>query len=243
MAPTHAAVAVASVVAVHSSVQDSALIRRAAALLVQIQPHKKSKKVVCELRAQLSQEQLDRESRNLNHWDAHAPQFLAGIVRQARLARLHRYRDTEAFRKNKHTQLMRVAQLIVGDCAAAEIVTAETYRELLTGIATIAGAFTAQICNARNYLEADAYRTGKLVPLQEAFARSYEGAEAADDEDGLVVEPLSGRLADGDPLDILVAREEEEERQRMLVAAKEDPRWRFIKRKNWAKPLLENVPN
>ncbi len=243
MAPTHAAVAVSPVVAVESVDLDAALIRQAAALLVRIQPCKKSKKVICELRSRLEKEQFERESHGLNHWDKHAPKFLADIVRQARVDRLRRYRDAEAFYKAAHTRLVRVAQLIVGDASAAEIVASETYRELLTGSATVAGAFTALICNARNYLEADAYRTGKLAPLDEAFVVACGNGDYGDDEDALMLEPVSGQLEELDPLDILIAREEEQERRRMVATAQEDPRWRYIKRREWAAPLLGNVRN
>ena len=212
-------------------------------LLIRIQPHKKSKKVVHDLRTQLEKEKIERESRGLNHWDEHAPQFLARVVRTARRDRLRRYEEAEAFYKAKHKRLVRVAKLIVGDSAAAKIVAAETYRELLSGSATIAGAFTALICNARNYLEADPYRAGKFVPLEEAFAPSSESSDGSDDGDGLILEPMSYHLEDRDPLDILIAREEEEERRRMVTAAKQDPRWRYIKLRDWAAPLLGDVRN
>ncbi|MBI5247550.1 MAG: hypothetical protein HY923_10240 [Elusimicrobia bacterium] len=247
MAHLHNAVVVASAVAsaaVADSTRDVELAHRAAALLVRLKPCLDPEKVVHELLRQQRVEKLSRESRNLNHWSEHAPKFLALIVRQARLDRLRRYQEAEAFYKARHREIVRFARVIIGDSAAAEIVASDTYRELLEGAASIPGFFTALVCNARDYMKGEVYRREKFVPQDEAFTASFgsadvEGAEAEVPS----FEPISQRLDDQDPLEILLAREEKEERKRMLKNAKQDPRWRFFKRKKWAQPLLGNVPN
>ncbi len=240
MAPMYNAVVVPT--AVDSVKLDIELSQRAAALLVHLQPRKDSVKVVHELLGQLEAEKLAREARGLNHWSEHAPKFLSLIVRQARRDKQRRYQEAEAFCKARHSEIVRFAQAIVKDRESAEIVASETYRELLEGGATIPGFFAALVCNARNHLAREAYRRGKFVEIQEALAPNIGTSDNPDaGADWLIVEPPSSRLEDQDPLDILIAREEEEERQRMLTAAKKDPRWRYIKRRDWAAPLLGDV--
>lgn len=240
MAPTH----IVAASAVDSVNQDVELSHRVAALLVHLQPRKNPERIVHELLDQLKTEKLSREARGLNHWSQHAPQFLSGIVRQARREKERRYQEAAAFYKTRHREVLRFTRAIVMDDAAAETVASDTYRELLEGSATIPGFFTALVCNARNYLEAAAYRRDRFVPVDEAFTPSFsivdnEGGEGAI----LLLEPMSHRLEDQDPLDILIAREEEIAHRQMVAVAKEDPRWRYIKLRDWAAPLAENVRN
>ena len=239
MAPTHTVVAA---VAVHP-VRESELIRRVAKLLVRIQPHKKTKKVVIDLRNRLETERREREAAGLNHWSEHAPHFLASVVQQARAERLRRHAEAAELRRTKHAQIVRVAALIVGDVSAAEAVASETYRELMLGIATLPGFFQALICNARNYLAADLYREGRFVSLEDAFLPAFAGVGEPDVDGGecISTEPASLRSNDQDPLDILIAREDAVEREQLVQKAKEIARWnrdfRWIRAKDWAKDL------
>ncbi len=238
----HNAVAVAS--SVDSISRDVELSHRAAALLVRLKPCLDPEKVVLELLSRQRVEKLAREFRGLNHWEEHSPKFLAQIVRQARQDRLRRYQEAAAFYKSRHREIVRFARAIIGDSAASEIVASDTYRELLEGAANIPGFFTALVCNARDYMEGEAYRRGKFVLVDEAFGPSFGGADVEGGEGEIPsFEPLSHRLEDQDPLDILIAREDETVRRRTVVAAKQDPRWRYIKRRDWAAPLLGNVRN
>jgi len=251
VAHLHNAVAVAPAIAtsvaaaaVADSTRDVELAHRAAALLVRLKPCLDPEKVVHELLRQQRVEKLARESRNLNHWSEHAPKFLALIVRQARLDRLRRYQEGEAFYKARHREIVQFARVIIGDSASAEIVASDTYRELLEGGATIPGFFTALVCNARDYMEGEAYRRVKFVPQDEAFAPSFGTADTEGGEGEIPsFEPMSQRLDDQDPLEILIAREEQAAHRRTVVAAKQDPRWRYIKRRDWAAPMLKNVRN
>lgn len=251
MAHLHNAVVVSSAIAsavaaaaVAESTRDVELAHRAAALLVRLKPHLDPEKVVHELLRQQRVEKLSRESCNLNHWSEHAPKFLAQIVRQARVDRLRRYQEAEGFYKARHREIVRFARVIIGDSAAAEIVASDTYRELLEGGAAIPGFLTALICNARDYMEGESYRRGKFMPVDEAFSPSFGSAEMDGGEGDIPsFEPMSQRLEDQDPLEILIAREEHAAHRRTVVAAKQDPRWRYIKRREWAAPLLGNVRN
>lgn len=242
MAHSHAAVVVSS--AVDSLAQDIELSRRAAALLARLKPCLDPEKVAHEMLDRQRAEKLERESRGLNHWDEYAPKFLARLVRQAREERLRRYQEAAAFYKAKHREIVRFARAIVGDSEAAEIVASDTYREVLEGSIPLAGFFTALVGNGRNYLARQSYRRQNFVSLDEAFTPSFGGADMEDEEgEAPSFEPVSRHLEDQDPLDILIAREEEEARRRLVSAAKEDPRWRYIKRRDWAAPLRGNVRN
>jgi hypothetical protein len=239
MASTHNAVVVASVAAVDSYNLDVALAHRAAALLTFLQPRKTSELAVYELLDQLGKEKLERESRGLNHWDKHAPQFLSRIVRQARQDKRRRHQEAEAFLRAKHREAVRFALAIVGSTSAAEIVVAETYRELLEGGATIPGFFPALVCNGRDYLDSQASHQRRFAPLEEALPPSWSS-----EEDGPVfatADPISHRFDDQDPLDILIAREEEIARERQIQKAKEIARgcrkYRWVRAKNWAQEL------
>ncbi|MBI3566375.1 MAG: hypothetical protein HY079_14360, partial [Elusimicrobia bacterium] len=159
MAPTHNAAAVK---------YDVQLARRAAVLIGSLEPRRKPEEVVTELLAQLACEKVSRESRGLNHWDAHAPKFLGALVRRSKAARSRRHREAESFYKAKRREALRFAQVIVGDFAAAEAVTAETYRELLEGGTTSSLFFSALVGNARNYLEGQAKRNDTFQPFEAA---------------------------------------------------------------------------
>lgn len=241
MAHTHIAVAASS----ESVQQDAALAQRAAALIAVLQPRKHSEKVVHELLGRLRTEKLTREARGLNHWSEHAPKFLGGIVRQARHEKRRRYQETEAFYKARHREIVRFARVIVQNDSGAEAVASDTYRELLEGAATIPGFFAALVCNARDYMEGEAYRRGKFVSRDEPVMPNFGGGETPDGDGGDTpsFEPASDRLEDRDPLDILIARDEADAQQRMVSRAKADPRWRYIKKRDWAAALLENVRN
>ncbi|OGS00251.1 MAG: hypothetical protein A2V88_12195 [Elusimicrobia bacterium RBG_16_66_12] len=242
MAHTHNAVAVAS--AVDSIGRDVELAHRAATLRVRLKPSLDPEKVVHELLSQQRVEKLAREFRGLNHWEEHAPKFLARVVRQARQDRLRRYQEAEAFYKAKHREIVRFSRVITGDSAAAEIVASDTYRELLEGSITLAGFFAALVANGRNYLARRSYRQGKCVPLDEAFTPTFGSTDMEGGEgEAPSFEPISHRLEDQDPLELLIAREEETTRRRLVAAAKEDPRWRYIKRRDWAAQLSGNVRN
>ena len=229
MAPTHNAVAVQSVEF------DIQLARRAAVLIGSLQPRRKPEQVVVALLEQLKQEKLTRESHGLNHWDAHAPRFLRGLILQARVDKLRRHREAEEFYKAKRREALRFARVIVGNSAAAEAVAAETYRELLEGGTTSGNFFSALVGNARNYLEGEARRQERFQPL--------EIAGEAEREDGasFTHEPLSHHFEDQDPLEILIARENQEETHRQIEAAREiaqsDWRYCWIGQKKWGREL------
>lgn len=231
MAPTQTAVAVSS---------DARLAHRAAALIGSLQPKQKPERVVADLLDRLQREKRTREGLGLNHWEAHAPRFLGAIVRQARAARRKRHQDAEAFYKAKRREIVSYARAIVKDPAAADIVAAETYRELLEGGASLSHFFLALTANARDYLARQGYQRERFASLEDSIQMTGLGLETdGAEEGGTTFEPLSHHLEDQDPLEILIAREEAAEHSALVAQAMRDPRWRFIKRKKWAKPLRE----
>ena len=233
MAPTQTAVAVPSV---SSDVQ---LARRAAVLIGSLRPRQKPEHAVADLLERLQREKQQREAHGLNHWDAHAPRFLGALVRQARAEKQKRHQEAEAFYKAKRREILSFARAVVGDAPAAEVVAAETYRELLEGGATLSHFFMALAANARNHLARQSYQRERFSSLEESFdatAGELHAFEAAEGERASF-EPLSHHREDQDPLEILIAREEEQERAQLVAQAKQDPRWRFIKRKKWAQQL------
>jgi len=239
MAPTHNAVAVQSVQF------DAQFAQRTAVLLGSLQPRLKPEQAVAELLACLAKEKVDRESRGLNHWNAHAPRFLGGLVRQARNEKRRRHQEAETYFRAKRREILSYARAVVGDAAAAEVVASETYRELLEGGTDASHFFMALAGNARNYLARQAYQREKFTSWEETVGSEGSYPEGMDKEEGNIqaFDLHSSRHEDQDPLDILIAREEEQERQKLIASAKKDPRWRYIKTRDWAAPLRENVRN
>src|ERR1035437_3519705 len=137
MAPTH------NTVAVYSANLDAQLAQRTVMLIGVLRPRRRADQVVAELLDQLKLEKLDCESRGLNHWGEHAPRFLRGLVRQARAEKRRRHQEAVDFDQVKRREVLRFARAVVGDSAAAEIVAAETYRELLEGGTTVGQFFMA----------------------------------------------------------------------------------------------------
>lgn len=229
MAPTYNAVAAQSVQF------DAQLARRAAVLIGSLQPCRKPEQVVVALLEQLKQEKIARESRGLNHWDAHAPRFLRSLILEARVEKRRRHREAEEFYKAKRREALRFAHVIVGNSAAAEVVAAETYRELLEGGTTSGNFFSALVGNARNYLKGEARRQERFQPLEAA------GEAECDSGANFTHEPLSHHFEDQDPLDILIAREDQEETHRQIEAAREiaqsDWRYCWIGQKKWGREL------
>jgi hypothetical protein len=112
-----------------------------------------------------------------------------------------------------------MAKRIVRNEPAAQEVVAETNFEFLTGKFPNEGCyFLALNRNARDFLRRRRNEWGKSVPI-----------ETASDE--LSLSPLFSLTEDHDPLNFLIEREEREEINRLVEAAKKDPRWLYIKRR------------
>ncbi|TBR17693.1 hypothetical protein EPO15_16350 [bacterium] len=146
-----------------------------------------------------------------------APRVVEELLAEV-LAQSKRRAEVEAFIKSVHDKALRTAGRALERDEDAQDALAETYAKLLAGKT-----------EPRHF-----FRSLNQTIIDRIRARRRE-ARLEDLETG--DEPCSGRLDDQDPLDILIHREDEEERQRMLAAARRDPRWRYIKHRTWAAPL------
>jgi hypothetical protein len=84
------------------------------------------------------------------------------------------------FPEGRPHEVLSFARAVVGDFAAAEIVAAETYRELIEGGTTVSQFFMALVANARNYLARQAYSERssplwKKLSARRAVARMHSG--------------------------------------------------------------------
>lgn len=151
-----------------------------------------------------------------------APQHPSEVVAElfADLSRRSREEAHSAFLAANHARAVAFAQEILGDRAEAEDAVSQTYLELIERRTRRRHFYRALKANARD----------RRRSLARQAARC-EGLEAA------LSEPLSHREEDLDPLEILVLREQREVDRAALQEAVKDPRWRYIRRRKWAREL------
>jgi hypothetical protein len=81
-------------------------------------------------------------------------------------------------------------------------------------------------------------------PTERAFDPRHlpgEDRMAGGESEEFSVEPASSQPEDQDPLEILIQREEAAARLAMVERAMSDPRWRYVKGRKWARPLVGDV--
>jgi DNA-directed RNA polymerase specialized sigma24 family protein len=147
-----------------------------------------------------------------------------------------------AFRTDHKTFVARAAA-IIGNPIDAEDAASQTYLEMLrektdpTKHGYRALRFNALDLRRRNNREA---RRGDSIErfVSPASLSLEECAWGSEGVNGLVLEPISDKMDDRDPLDILIAREDEREHRAEVRKAMRHPDWRFAKRNKWARPLL-----
>lgn len=144
-------------------------------------------------------------------------EFLAEVLAESR-----RRAELEAFIKSVHGKALGTAHRALELDDDAQDAVAETYAKLLAGKTAPRHFF-----RALNQTIIDRIRARKRESGREGRPEDLEAHG----------EPISWRMDDQDPLDVLIHREDESGRQRMLAAAKRDPRWRYIKLRTWAAPL------
>ncbi len=135
---------------------------------------------------------------------------------------------------------------MLGGREDAEEIVGATFLELLEGRTAVGHFYRALWANLVNRWEKVQREGASFVSIEKvAMSAGASGsAEAESEAGGDAVEDFSScRLDDRDPLDILIAREEREKSRRMVEDAMKDPRWRYIKRRDWAAGLEENVRN
>lgn len=241
MAPTQTVVAVA-VTAAAVSHPDAELARNAAAALVR--PHKTAEKIAEDLLERLQKVKHLRESRGLNHWGEFAPAYLQQLLTRHEARRRARIGE---FLRAEHSTAVARAEALLGNRVDAEDAVSETFMELLEGRTSIPHFYHALKGNVLNRMEGLRNRAKQTASLERLVSPAVLSLEQVawgpEGVDTLSLEPASHHPEDQDPLDILIAREERTQSRREVEAAMQDPRWRYIKRRDWAAGLEENVRN
>lgn len=187
----------------------------------------------------LLEDKTRRRISNLNHWSEYAP---GRVSRLAERAMNERNARIAAYLKSHRKAIRELAWRITRSWDLAERAIVQTCMELWEG-RTREGVFLRALkMNARDVLALRNLERGRFESLD--TARSGPSSSRAELLRDLEVEPdqadfASPRLEDQDPLDILIQREEQAEVDRMVASATKDPRWRYIKRREWATPLRE----
>lgn len=223
MAPTQNAVAV------HA---DAQLVRDAVASFRTLAPAQ----VVEDLLERLGRVKLRREARGLNHWEEYAPAYLQRLLarRESR-----RRRSTERFIARRHGELLDFAQRICRDPETAQRAVARVCLDLLAGKTRENLIFRALKQDVRNEMQKSRRDRRRMDSLDTLLTRRFTfDGDGTDLRCEIAPEDFaSSRPEDRDPLDILIAQEDEAERRAMLVQALSDPRWRYLKRRKWAETL------
>lgn len=146
----------------------------------------------------------------------------------------------ESFYRKSRRRSREIAWRITRHSVLVGEAISRTDRELREGKTDTKHYFRALKMNARDLLKARAAERARFVSLDELLS-STRGAAAEGEGDARheaeALDFASPRFDDQDPLEILMAREDEAERERLVQAAMRDPRWRYIKRRDWARSL------
>lgn len=193
-------------------------------------------KVVEELLARLARVKLRREARGLNHWEEYAPDYLHRLLaRQESRRRL----SAECFIALRHAELLDFAQRMSRDPETAQRAVARVCFDLLAGKTRENVIFRALKQDVRNEMQKSRRDRRRMDSLDALLTRRFTfDGDGTDLRCEIAPEDFaSPRSEDRDPLDVLIAREDEAERRSMLSQALSDPRWRYLKRRKWAKTL------
>lgn len=194
--------------------------------------------VVEALLARIRQEQASRPSVEPTAEDAQKAvhRLLTEVLDEVTLRT-----ELDAFFRANQGKAMAFAESILNNLAAAQDVVSQTYLELLLGKTTPKHFFRALKHNARDMQRQMARDIERFEPVEKVFDPRHlpgEDRMAGGESDEFSVEPGSSRLEDQDPLDQMIASEEQVEHEATVQAAFRHPKWRYCKRKKWARPLL-----
>lgn len=148
-------------------------------------------------------------------------------------------RLAELFIARRHGELVEFALRVARDPEVAQRAVARVCLDLLAGKTREAVIFRALKLDLRNEMQKARRERRKMESLDALLTRRFTFDGEGDDLrcDIAPEDFASPRPEDQDPLDILIAREEESERRKQLARAKADPRWRYLKRRKWAKTI------
>lgn len=162
-----------------------------------------------------------------------AAEFLRDLDRRA---------EVERFFRTDHKTLEARAAAIIGNRADAEDAASQTCLEMLRGKTEPRRGYRALRSNALDLRRRNNREARRRVPVEHFVTPASLSVEecswSPEGVNGTVLEHVSDRQEDRDPLDILIAREDERERRAEVRKAMRHPAWRFAKRKKWARPLL-----
>lgn len=158
------------------------------------------------------------------------------------LRQFNRRTEVERFFRTDHKTLEARAGAIIGNRADAEDAASQTYLEMLrekTGPKHGYRALRANALDLRRRNNREVRRVESIErcvsPASQSLEESSWGSEGVN---GAVFDPLSDKMDDRDPLDILIARENDRDHRAEVRKAMRHPGWRFAKRNKWARPLL-----
>ena len=219
------------------------LVKETTSRLAQKFTQKPQHRIINELLTGLLEEKQARQASNLNHWPEYGPKFLARLAVQWKADEAKRIKRIPVFLKERHKNAVRFALAVTDNLPDAEAAVSETDLDLLSGAVKEESYLVAVKMDALDLVRRRQVEQGKYVPLEEAFDTAGDGGEDSMEGMGgaerLDCEPSGQGCDEMDPLEILVRREEQKGLDRLFKAALKDPRWRYIKRLQWASPLVE----
>ncbi len=224
--------------------REASLAQQAASKLAASLPHKPASEIVEDLIARLQRKRSSRDAAGLNHWESYGPAYLEKLVKRFQIA--DPLRQIVGFIVVNHDSAVEFAARVTCDADLAETAVSRTYIELLNGDTTVTLFYRALKMNARDLLKARAREFKRFESLDALVsAARADHALAVDSDTSNACEDIdfpSRRLEDQDPLDILIARQDERQEQRELademayalrVVRCEGNRW--ILKKDWWK--------
>jgi len=219
------------------SVPNVALVEKAAWRLIHgISPDVRTE-ILHQASDQLLRDQSRRIAKNLNHWERYAPARSRELVKRAVDTRNARIGQ---FIKSNEKAMWEQAWRITRNRYLAEKAIVRTCRELWEGRTREDVFFRALKMNARDEMVIRNLERDRCRSLDTArFPQPSTRSEFLRD---LEVEPDQADFAspwadDQNPMEILIQREEKAELGRLVAQAFKDPRWRYVKRRQWAAPL------
>lgn len=183
--------------------------------------------LICDLLGRLATERKQRAAQNLNHWEEHAPTRITALAEQL-LA--ERGEKTAAYLTANWDRLNDLGWRVTRDVDLADQAVTRTAWELWEGHTEEDVCYRALKMNARNLLR------DRSTDLRRAM--SVEGLQTAAAARGEDLDLPSHRLEDQDPLEILLAREAQQETNDELEHAIHSVGFRenrWVMRKKWWK--------
>lgn len=232
--------------AVEATPWEVALAAKAASRLVRTFPHKPAARIKKELIASLLAERTSREGQGLNHWRKYAPAFLKRLVPQWSAEERRRLERVSAKIRASSTDALKLAFAITDNLPDGQRAVSDSNLELLTGACREKYYLLSVKRNSLDIVRRRQLEQGIFVTWEEILGNMSDSGEDAEEsvsgpqpEDS---EPATQASDELDPLEILLRREEAAAFSSTVASARKHRRWRFCKRKKWARPLLENVP-